>query len=614
MTDLRSAANVLGGEVSGGQIRCPAPGHSKKDRSLTVKFDPKAPDGFVVYSHAGDDDLRCKDYVRDKLGLGPFKPSGGAKPKIVATYDYTDEAGELRYQVVRYDNKDFRHRYPNGAGGWHWKKDEAEAAGRNVGLVPYHLPDVAKAVASGQPVYIVEGEKDANALDRLGVIATCNNGGAGNWKEEHSRPFRGGNVLIVPDKDEAGEHHLNDVADKLTGVAKTIKVLRLAGDGKDASDWLAAGGTVDKLWQLADAAPEWSASLPADDLIFFADIEPDCRKRQIVEGVISEDDLVGTYGKPKCGKSVLVGDRNFHVAAGLDDWLGHAVTQCGVLHVAAERAAVVKRRYAALRKHYGITNIPLAVRGRRVDLCSNDRDAKTIVECCKRMEDITQIRTGLVCVETVNRVLAGGDENSPKDMGALVDNLALIQELARVALNYVHHIPADGSNRLRGHGSLFGASDVLESVQKHGKLFSSTIEDANDTPEGGKIVFSLRGVGLYHDPVTGEVTEAPIVVPHEGDVPKATKQKLTAKQKLAFDALTSLIAEGGKKLPPALGLPLMLLAVSIEAFKRECYRRGILHEHCSNPRADFSRLKDQLKARGLVAEIDGLIWIATTEP
>ncbi len=68
------AARALGGEVCGDQISCPGPGHSAKDRSLSVKIDPDAPDGFVVNSFASDDPIWCRDYVRDKLGMAPFKP------------------------------------------------------------------------------------------------------------------------------------------------------------------------------------------------------------------------------------------------------------------------------------------------------------------------------------------------------------------------------------------------------------------------------------------------------------------------------------------------------------------------------------------------------------
>ena len=69
MTSLPEIARALGGEVCGGQILAPGPGHSPKDRSLSLKPIVDAPDGFVVHSFAGDDPIACRDYVREKLGL-----------------------------------------------------------------------------------------------------------------------------------------------------------------------------------------------------------------------------------------------------------------------------------------------------------------------------------------------------------------------------------------------------------------------------------------------------------------------------------------------------------------------------------------------------------------
>jgi len=70
-------ARALGGKVSGDHVLAPGPGHSPKDRSLSIKLDATAPDGFLVHSFAGDDPIRCKDYVREKLGLPAW--SGSAK-------------------------------------------------------------------------------------------------------------------------------------------------------------------------------------------------------------------------------------------------------------------------------------------------------------------------------------------------------------------------------------------------------------------------------------------------------------------------------------------------------------------------------------------------------
>src|SRR5258708_9791266 len=73
MLDARAVAHALGGDVAGpNAVLAPGPGHSRRDRSLSVKFDPRAPDGFVVYSFAGDDPILCRDHVRRCVGMDRF--------------------------------------------------------------------------------------------------------------------------------------------------------------------------------------------------------------------------------------------------------------------------------------------------------------------------------------------------------------------------------------------------------------------------------------------------------------------------------------------------------------------------------------------------------------
>src|SRR4051794_2186185 len=94
---LASLAQALRGEVAGGKILAPGPGHSAQDRSLSIELREDAPGGFLVHSFAGDDPIACKDYVRGKAGLPSWRPGGesgrkalnGAtapRPRIVAEY------------------------------------------------------------------------------------------------------------------------------------------------------------------------------------------------------------------------------------------------------------------------------------------------------------------------------------------------------------------------------------------------------------------------------------------------------------------------------------------------------------------------------------------------
>jgi hypothetical protein len=72
---IEQLRRALGGEICGGkQLSCPGPGHSARDRSLSILIDANAPDGFVLHSHAGDDWQDCRSYVRQRLGLPAWQP------------------------------------------------------------------------------------------------------------------------------------------------------------------------------------------------------------------------------------------------------------------------------------------------------------------------------------------------------------------------------------------------------------------------------------------------------------------------------------------------------------------------------------------------------------
>jgi hypothetical protein len=200
----------------------------------------------------------------DPIPIGPGEANRRAaalgKPRkrgrIVATYDYTDAAGKLLFQVVRFDPKDFRQRRPDPAkpGAWTWKLN-------GQARVLYRLPDVLKAKAEGRAVFLAEGEKDCDALAALGLCATCNPGGAGKWTAAYTETLTGAAVVILPDRDEPGRRHAALVLKAIAGKAESVRVVELPDrDGhavKDAADWIGAGGTVEELREIVRTAPAW---------------------------------------------------------------------------------------------------------------------------------------------------------------------------------------------------------------------------------------------------------------------------------------------------------------------------------------------------------------------
>ncbi|HUT18733.1 MAG TPA: VapE domain-containing protein [Anaerolineae bacterium] len=234
----------------------------RDERQASVQISER-PDGSVgVYDHGAGKEATADLLRAAGLSWDDLYPPREAqvydrtkKAKQAATYDYRDEKGTLLYQVVRYEpgfdgeRKTFRPRRPNGGTGW------VNGLG-DVRRVLYRLPDLA---ASDAMVYVVEGEKSADALGGLGVLATCNPGGANKWREEYTDALKGRDVVILPDNDGPGLAHGYKVLHELKDKADRVRFLNLGegkGTGYDAYDWVHDGGSLGELLSLLQKAPE----------------------------------------------------------------------------------------------------------------------------------------------------------------------------------------------------------------------------------------------------------------------------------------------------------------------------------------------------------------------
>jgi hypothetical protein len=253
-------AELLGGEVRGGEVLCPGPSHSAADRSLSVKPDPAADHGFVVHSFSGDDAIVCRDHVRKKLGLAEWKPrerkagrsKAGAKPwsPIIARHVYKNADGTPYLQVCRTLAKTF---FQNKWNGQMWVTGKPDGP-----KVPYMLPELLAAPPTAK-VHICEGEKDADALVKLGFVATTNSEGAANWTDDLNEYFRDRHVFIHEDNDDEGRKRVQRIARVLDGIAASVRVIRLPGlpPKGDVSDWLENDPSGARLVKHCDSVPIW---------------------------------------------------------------------------------------------------------------------------------------------------------------------------------------------------------------------------------------------------------------------------------------------------------------------------------------------------------------------
>ena len=337
----------------------------------------------------------------------------------------------------------------------------------------------------------------------------------------------------------------------------------------------------------------------------YCDLAATSTKVWLVKNLLGRGEASAFYGAPGSGKSALVEDMGLHVAGGLP-WHGRDVLQGAVCYIALERRLLVERRAIAFRERHGIPDLPFAIIGGVYDF-RDQRTAATIAGIIRQVEDATQHPSVLIQIDTVSRALAGGDENSSKDMGAIVNTTSRLQEATGAHVQWVHHVPVDGGERLRGHGALLGALDTTINVEKLASGFrTATVIKANDSEEGERIAFTLESVTI------GPETTAPVVVPADSaDIPATKAQrKLSPRNSLALKGLAETVLAQGQPAPAEFQLPQGIRAVSLDQWKEELFRSGVLDRADNGHRMHFKRAHETLAAHSQIGIRDGLVWAA----
>jgi hypothetical protein len=196
----------------------------------------------------------------------------GAQWERENAYLYEDAGGKLIFSKIRYaarfkiggqpvinintgkPRKKFEEVWPG-------HKTKPEYAPRML----YRLPELRRALFGKMRIFVVEGEAKVDLLIyKWKIAATCSEYGAGSWTDAHSEELRGAEVVILPDNDQAGRDHADEVGRSLINVAASVHLLELPGlpEHGDILDWVQAGGTKEQFVKLAEADRIWSAYGP----------------------------------------------------------------------------------------------------------------------------------------------------------------------------------------------------------------------------------------------------------------------------------------------------------------------------------------------------------------
>lgn len=232
----------------------------------------------------------------------------------------------------------------------------------------------------------------------------------------------------------------------------------------------------------------------------FGGMRPALDLRATIKGLIAPNSLVGVIGASGCGKTFLAIDMACRIAAGMS-WRGRKVEAGLVVYCALEGGASARNRFSAWRARFlgdRSDTIPLRAMTDAINLRAPD-DQAALIDFIRAAEVAHGRIVSAVFIDTLSRAMAGGDENGPADMGALICGADAIRTATGATVILIHHLGKDRSRGARGHGSLRAALDTEIEVDSAGLARVATVTKQRDWPDGEKFGFTLEAVNLGTD-------------------------------------------------------------------------------------------------------------------
>lgn len=249
--------------------------------------------------------------------------------------------------------------------------------------------------------------------------------------------------------------------------------------------------------------PSLPARRPLGQLVWLSDISPVLSQAYVVKDLILSDSLVLFYGGPNVGKSILVLWLGLHVSGG-QQWWGHSVRPGLVIYVACEGGSGIRNRLAACKQEAPWTRgAPFAVLPQTVDLLDPNADTGLLIDKIRDAEEVAGTKVAVVVLDTLARVMVGGDENDGREMSGFIANVDRIRAETGAAVIIIHHCGKDATKGARGHSSLKAAVDTEILVEGQEGIRTATVTKQRDLPSGKVYGFELVPVEIGTDPEDG---------------------------------------------------------------------------------------------------------------
>jgi len=217
----------------------------------------------------------------------------------------------------------------------------------------------------------------------------------------------------------------------------------------------------------------------------------------LIKGLLDQQTMSVLYGDSNVGKTFVAMDMAYHVATGTP-YAGMRVAKMAVVYVVMEGGNGVDKRADALLAKYGADADPdFHLLKSAMDLRTSEPDLTELVQLVRSVPDV-----GLVVIDTLSRALAGGDENSPVDMGNIVRNLDAVRNACRAHIMIVHHTGKDKARGARGHSSLRAATDTEIEVED-GKICVTKQRDLDKSwTSAFDLIVHTLGADADGEPIT----------------------------------------------------------------------------------------------------------------
>ncbi len=376
-------------------------------------------------------------------------------------------------------------------------------------------------------------------------------------------------------------------------------------------EWFEAAGEAEiDLDETPETDGETSTRLP---FFWFHDAQPTLEANDFVEGLLTTSAMSVVYGPSNCGKTFFIVDLALHVAWGRE-WRGRAVDRGAVVYLSLEGALGIRNRLAAFRKHHSLEaeQLPFVAMPQPVNLLNEEADVQAVVDLVLHVAHACEMPVAMVIIDTLSRAMAGGNENSPEDMTALIGNCDRIRHATGAHVCIVHHSGKDEARGARGHSSLRAATDTEIEIKRDPELTYSSVRIAKqrDLEAGDPFGFTLQSVALGTNRRGKDVTSCVVLEADQTVVVGRSAVRLSPKEEQALSSLQNCILAGGFETETYRDGE-TVSAVTQHAWARSLEALGIVdRDNRDNARSQMSRIKKALVSKKKIQIKGTLVWLA----